>query len=169
MTQIACENLLVNTQESALVQLFASVTGFDIEDGTLTLTGTGNSTLLTYVEGLTDLEGTSWRATGVNNGQGAVSTTDLTPKLTASFGANSAFTGSGVCNQVGGQYRTSGTNGLTIADLESTEQDCGDDGNALESQYLAALGKVTTYEIAGDKLTLRDDGGAAQATFTRTR
>jgi len=169
MTQIACANPLVNAQESALVQLFGSVTGFDIEDGTLTLTGRANATLLTYAEGLTDLEGTSWRASGVNNGKGALSTTDLTPKLTAAFGADGAFTGSGVCNQVGGHYTTSGTNALTIAELESTEQDCGADGNALESQYLAALGKVTTYEIAGDKLTLRDDGGAAQATFTRAR
>ena len=36
---------------------------------------------------------------------------------------------------------------------------------ALESEYLAALAKATTYDISGDTLTLRDAGGAMQATY----
>ncbi len=43
---------------------------------------------------------------------------------------------------------------------------CADDVMTLESQFTAALAKVTTYSICGNTLTLTDAGGSTQATFT---
>lgn len=169
MTQIACADPLVSAQESGLVQLFGQVTGFSIDNDTLTLTGTGRTTLLTYTAGLGGLEGTTWRASGVNNGSGAVATSTLTEKLTATFAPNGQFSAFGGCNSLSGTYETSGTDGLTITNLVGTKISCGPETDALETQYTAALEAVTRYAIAGDKLTLRDSAGATQATFTRTR
>ena len=46
--------------------------------------------------------------------------------------------------------------------------DCDADAMALESEYVAALGKAATYEITGDRLTLRDASGAMQVTYVLT-
>jgi heat shock protein HslJ len=37
--------------------------------------------------------------------------------------------------------------------------------DALESQYSAALGKVASYAISGDDLTLRNAAGETQVTY----
>lgn len=165
MTQMACVSPVLQAQETAVVQLLPQVTGFRSADGTLTLTGTGDASLLTYGAGLAGLEGTSWKATGVNNGRGAVEGTALTDNLTAVFGTGGAFTGFGGCNDLSGSYTTSGGDGLTITGLAGTTKACAPDVGALEARYVAALGRVTTYEISGDTLTLRDSEGAMQATF----
>ena len=36
-----------------------------------------------------------------------------------------------------------------------------------ENQYTAALAKVTTYQLEGNQLTLRDADGATQVTYTQ--
>jgi len=165
MTQMACVSPVLQAQEAAVIQLLPQVTGFRSADGTLTLTGIGDATLLTYAAGLAGLEGTSWKATGVNNGVGGLEGTALTDNLTAAFGAGGAFTGFGGCNDLSGSYATSGSDGLTITGLAATTKACAPDVDALETQYVAALRQVATYEISGDRLTLRDSGGAMQATF----
>ena len=38
--------------------------------------------------------------------------------------------------------------------------------NTLENRYLTALGRVTTYDIAGTSLTLRAASGDTQVTAT---
>jgi heat shock protein HslJ len=43
---------------------------------------------------------------------------------------------------------------------------CDQDVMDLEAQYVAALEAARTYEWSGDTLTVRDDEGAMQATFT---
>jgi heat shock protein HslJ len=168
MTQKACADAAVNAQESALVALFPQVTGFNVDAGTLTLTGSGGATLLTYTAGLGGLEGTAWQATGVNNGKGGVESTALTESLTATFDPSGAFSGFGGCNSLSGTYKTSGSNGLTITNLVGTKISCGGETDALETQYTAALEAVSTYEIAGNQLTLRNSAGAIQASYTRT-
>ena len=36
-----------------------------------------------------------------------------------------------------------------------------------ENQYFAALANVTTYQLEGNQLTLRDADGATQVTYTQ--
>lgn len=166
MTQMACPGAVLTAQETAVVQLLPQVNGFSATADTLTLTGAGGAELLTYAAGLTGLEGTSWTATGVNNGTGGVETTALIESLTATFAADGAFSGFGGCNTVSGTYQTSGGSGLTITGLTSTKKACAADVDTLESQYIAALGRVTSYAISGNALTLRADDGAIQASYT---
>jgi heat shock protein HslJ len=114
---------------------------------------------------VTGLTGTSWIATGVNNGAGAVGATSTTSDLTATFGTQGAFRGFGGCNTLSGSYAVTGAHGLTITDVASTLKACTPEVGALEQQYTAALGRVATYELSGDRLTLRDAAGATQVTF----
>lgn len=165
MTRMACTDPDVQAQETAVVQQLAEVTGFTVANEHLTLTGDDGTTRLTYAAGLSGLEGTAWQVTGVNTGT-AVESSALTEKLTATFGAAGAFNAFGGCNTMAGMYETTGTAGLTISGLASTMMGCGADVSTLEGQYSAALGQVTTYEISGEQLTLRNADGATQVTAT---
>ena len=115
---------------------------------------------------MSTLAGTSWQATGINNGKEAVVSQEGTEKVTATFGADGTISGSGGCNTYSGPYTTSGTDQITIGALASTEMACPEPAMEIEQMYFAALGTVATYQIDGTTLTLRDADGATQASFT---
>ena len=52
-----------------------------------------------------------------------------------------------------------------MTDLVSTQKACTTGVDALEAQYSAALGHVTTYALVGDELTLRNGAGEPQVTY----
>ena len=115
---------------------------------------------------MSTLAGTSWQATGINNGKEAVVSQEGTEKVTAQFGADGTLSGSGGCNTYSGPYTTSGADQITIGALASTEMACPEPAMEIEQMYFAALANVATYQIEGTTLTLRDAGGATQAAFT---
>ena len=166
MTQMACADPALTAQEAAVMQLLPTVTGYTVSGTTLTLTESPGRSLLVYTAGAATLAGTSFDVTGVNNGRGAVETTALTRALTARFLADGSFQAFGGCNELTGTYRTSGAAGLAIGPLTSTHKACTEEVDALEAAYVAALGRVSTYELVGGRLTLRDPGGATQVTAT---
>jgi len=166
VTQMACADPAVEAQEKAILAGMPNVQTYAEDSSGLTLKGADDKTLFTYTAGLASLEGTAWKATGVNNGKDAVVSAAGTEKLTAMFGPGGQFSGFGGCNQLTGTYTTSGKDGLTITGLGSTKMMCEDDVMALEQEYIAALGKVATYQISGDKLNLRDSTGATQVDYT---
>ena len=164
MTLRACPEP-VAAQESAIVEalpLVASFTG----DGTLALLDADGTTLLTYAPGLSSLAGTSWQATGINNGKEAVVSQAGTEKVTATFGEDGTVSGSGGCNTYSGTYTTTDPDGITIGPVAATEMACPAPAMEIEGMYFAALGSVTTYQIEGNTLTLRDASGATQVAFT---
>ncbi len=167
MTQRACTSAAVMTQETAITQQLPQVTAYRIEGNTLTLSGNGND-LFVYSHVSNALPGTSWKVTGVNNGKGAVESTALTEKLTASFDDENTFKGFGGCNQLTGPYKGGSSGTVTIGPLTSTKKTCGTAADQLESQYNAALSHVTTYEIQGTTLTMRDASNATQVTAQRS-
>ena len=165
MTLKACTDDAVSKQEQSIVKLLPAVASFTGGDQ-LTLQDKSGSTLLIYKPGAAGLEGTSWIATGVNNGTSAVESNTLTNTITAKFAAGGALSGFAGCNDYNATYSTSGSDGLTITAVATTRKACDDAAMKLEAHYTTALGKVATYKISGDTLTLRDSGGATQATFT---
>lgn len=167
-TLVGCVGTLAS-QDAAVRTLLPEVTRVQISAGRLILGGAGTGDLLTYAAGLARLEGTSWVATGVNNGADAVVTTALTDHLTASFRPDGIFSGFGGCNTIAAAYATSPPHALRITHLATTAMACAADVDALENDYVAALGRVTNYEISGDELTLRDGGGAIQAAYRLAR
>jgi heat shock protein HslJ len=164
MTQKACVSPTLTAQESAITAQLPTVSAYRITGTVLTLTGNENGELFTYTAAPTSLRGTTWNVTGVNNGKGAVETTGLTEKLTATFGKDNSFSGFGGCNQLRGTYTLSGTTGVKIGPLAATKKTCGTAVDQLESQYVSALSRATKYELAGTTLTLRDKSNATQVT-----
>lgn len=166
MTLMACTDPAVDAQEKAVIAGLGAVASFRGGPGSeLVLLDASGATLLTYGPGLRGLAGTSWRATGINNGKGAVAGTADTDKVTAVFGEAGDLSGSAGCNNYRGTWTASGTDKLAIGPLATTKKLCEPPLNALEQQYLTALATVTTYQINGTTLTLRDETGAAQATY----
>ena len=88
------------------------------------------------------------------------------PERMAAFAKDGILSGFAGCNNYNATYVTSGTNSITVSNVATTRMACQGDAMTLEGEYLAALAKVTTYQITAGALTLRDGGGAAQATYT---
>jgi len=164
VTLKACTDDAASKQEQSILKLLPEVASFAGGDQ-LTLQDKSGSTLLVYKAGTAGLEGTSWIATGVNTGS-AVESNTLTNTITATFAANGALSGFAGCNDYNATYATSGSDGLTITAVATTRKACDEAAMNLEAQYTAALGNVATYKISGSTLTLRNSGGAIQASFT---
>jgi len=165
ITEVACTDDATTAQERAIVGGLSEIASFTAT-GQLALLDSAGAALMIYDPNSAALEGTSWTATGVNNGKGGVESTALTNTISAAFAAGAAISGFAGCNQYNGTYTTAGTDGLTISKVATTRKACAEDAMTLESQYTAALAKVTTYEISGNALTLRAADGATQAAFT---
>ncbi len=164
---VACVDPAAAAQEKAILAQLPKVAS--ATTGTqLVLKDAAGATLLTYRQGLSSLEGTAWHATGINNGNEAVVSSSLTETVTAMFGAADALSGFAGCNEYNATYTLSGTDAISITQVATTRKACAEDAMALESEYTAALGKAATYEISGDRLTLRDSSGAMQVTYVLT-
>jgi heat shock protein HslJ len=113
------------------------------------------------------LTGVTWRVTGVNNGREAVVSVVSGTQLTAVFGSDGRVSGNTGCNMYAGPYTLAGSN-ISIGPLISTRRAClSDEANAQEHAFLTALEASTTYELMGDRLTLRNAEGAMQVTMVR--
>ena len=113
------------------------------------------------------LTGTTWVATGINNGKQAVVSVAAGTEVTAVFGADGTLSGKAGCNQYSAAYTVDGSK-MTIQAPVSTWMFCGEPAGVMEQEqaYLAALTQVVTYNVDGDRLELRSADGALQADYT---
>ena len=167
MTEMACLGP-VGEQETAVIAALAKVATAEVASDNLVLKDAQGAELLTYAPGLAGLEGTSWTATGINNGKEAVVSDATTSAITAEFGTDNVLSGFGGCNSYTSTWTTTQPDGLTIGPLGSTLKLCEQEVQDTENQYFAAVAKVTTYQLEGNQLTLRDADGATQVTYTQT-
>jgi len=99
------------------------------------------------------LEGVQWKLVTLN-GQPPVANTNPTATFTAG-----QLGGSGGCNSYFGSYRISGS-ALTIGEMGMTEMYCTDPGVMdQETAFLAALGSVASFRMAGGQLELLNAAG----------
>lgn len=163
MTLAGCTSEELDAQERAVLAALPNVRTALASAGRLDLVDEDGAVLLTYAPGTTDLVGTSWVATGINNGAGAVVGTADTGKVTLAFGSDGTVSGSGGCNSFTGPYTLGGPDELTVGPVASTMKACQPESvMETEAQYFAALAKVVLYEVDGSTLTLRGEDGAAQ-------
>lgn len=160
MTLMACPADL-QAQELAVLAGLAATSSYTVDGETLTLSDAGDNVVATYTAAVTDLAGTAWQATGINNGAGAVVTTQTTAALTLRFGDDGTVSGFDGCGDFTGAY-TADDPALSFSALQPAPA-CE---SAEQAQYLAALDAVTAYRVDGDRLELRDDAGALQAGYT---
>ncbi len=110
------------------------------------------------------LTGTNWLVLSYNNGRGAVTTPQPETEMSAAFGDDGTISGSSGCNTFSGTYSVDGTT-LSIGPLSTTRLACAEPVMEQEQAYLDALQASTQYELASDRLTLRNDDGAIQVDY----
>ena len=113
------------------------------------------------------LTGPAWQVLSVNNGRGAVASVLPETQLDVTFGGHGIVSGNTGCNNYRGLYTVTGAT-IAFGPLVSTRRACPSEAaTAQEQAFLAALAASTRYEPRGDRLTLRDDGGAVQVDMVR--
>jgi len=163
MTMMACSGAAATQETDVLANLALVDTFTNAAQLRLKM---GESTVLTYKADATGLTGSSWVASGINNGKGGVVSDANISKVTAKFNADGGVSGSGGCNTYTASFTTTGSNGLKIGPAISTMMACEPTSiMTTEQQYFAALEKVATYQRDGNRLTLRDASGATQVTY----
>ena len=152
-------------QDTAVIAALDNVATAGVAADQLVLKDAQEAQLLVYTPGLAGLQGTSWIATGVNNGNQAVASSATVTTITAKFGQDNALSGFGGCNNYTSTWTTTNPDGLTIGPIGAQLVACEQEVQDTENQYFAALAKVTTYQLEGNQLTLRDAEGAVQVSF----
>ena len=155
-------------QDPAVIAALDKVATAGVAADQLVLKDGQGAQLLGYAPGLVGLQRTSWIATGVSNGNQAVASSATVATITAEFGQDNALSGFGGCNNYTSTWTTTAPDGLTIGPVGSQLRACEQDLMDTEQQYFAALAKVTTYQLEGNQLTLRDADGATQVTYAQT-
>jgi heat shock protein HslJ len=114
------------------------------------------------------LADTSWEVISYNNGRGGVVSVIIDTRISARFGADNQVTGSAGCNDYSGTYQIGGSS-LSFGPLGSSMRACGEPEGIMqqESEYLAALQSASTFELDGNRLTIRDGSGSTAAIMSR--
>lgn len=100
----------------------------------------------------------NWRLTQINGAsviQGS--------EITAIFGDGGNLSGSAGCNNYNAGYQIGGNN-LTINQITTTQQTCGEPAGVMEQEslYILVLGSATGFEVQGQMLSIRSARGQLQ-------
>ena len=168
MTRMACVAPR-DAVERAMTAALESTAGYAVIGNALEVTDAEGNTLLRFRAAVTrGLVGTTWVATGINNGRsGVVSSVALeAARVTATFAGDGRITGFGGCNGFGGSYALDGGS-IQIGPLTAMRKACIEPEGVgeLEGWYFAALERVATWSIREDRLQLRDGEGALQVDY----
>lgn len=160
-TQMACAPDVLKQAEAFMAAL-ASASAYYVADGQLHLLAADRSVLATLAPQSKQLAGTSWRATGVNNGKGAVASVVAGSTLTLDFDADGRASGTAGCNRFTAGYEARPDRGeLRFSAPATTRMLCPDAGvMAQEQMFLDALQSVATMRMEGSRLELRRADGA---------
>jgi len=151
--------------EQQFTKALASAASYAVDEDSLTLFDANGVSVVVYtVLQPTPLVGTTWKATGINNGTQAVVSTLASASVTAQFGADGTVSGSGGVNRYRAGYTTSGPS-IAIQAHAVTKLAGPADAMQQEAAYFSALAKAAKYTVDGTTLTLRDSSGATQVTY----
>jgi heat shock protein HslJ len=161
-TLIGCDTPLAE-QEARYTAALLAATAYQLTGNTLTIDHPGGVLRFEKLQPTPDqaLEGITWQLTTFVTGEVASSLFADT-RITAQF-AGGKLSGEAGCNSYSGGYTVTG-NGITVGELGATKMACAADVMAQEQAFLQALGAATTFQIAGDTLTIDHPGG--QLVFT---
>jgi heat shock protein HslJ len=168
MTMMACPED-VTQQANAFMAALTGAKRYRVGAGKLELLDAEGAVLATLAKQVSELAGTSWKATGINNGKGGVVSVTTGSTVSLAFGADGKASGSAGCNRFTAGYTAEGSS-LRFAPAAVTRMMCPQEGvMEQEAAFLKALESVTTSRVEADRLELRTADGALAATFMRER
>jgi heat shock protein HslJ len=166
MTRMACPEERMQ-QADAFMAALSGVKRYRVGSGKLELLGADGAVLATLAKQVRDLAGTSWQATGINNGKGAVASVVPGSRVSLAFGTDGRVSGFAGCNNFTGSYAAEGSS-LRLGPAAVTRKMCADAGvMQQEAAFLKALESASTPSVEADGLELRTADGALAAAFTR--
>ena len=112
------------------------------------------------------LEGTLWRLAEYEGPDGKSVPVPQAITASATFDAGTV-SGNAGCNDYTGGYTVDGDN-LTIGTLAATKKACGPAETAVETAFLATMGKVATYAVSAGSLELKTTGENVGLKFEAT-
>jgi heat shock protein HslJ len=130
-----------------------------IVDDSLQLFDANGELLAEFVPQLTALADTRWIVTGYNNGKQAVVSIGPDTSMTLEFDSENAISGTAGCNSFRGSYSSDSDN-LTVGEIAATRRLCEDVVMAQEKLFLEALNRSASWRVEGNRLEIRDVGGA---------
>jgi heat shock protein HslJ len=164
VTEMACMDDGVMESEAAYLAAYVQVDAFELNDGTLVLTGPAIELTFAAQEPEPDAEvvDTDWLLDALVSGSGddaAVSST--WGESTLRFGDDGRLMGDTGCNAFGGEYELDGDR-LLVGPIDVTDMACDDGLMTQEEQVLGVLdsGEVA-LSVDGSSLTLTAPDGRA--------
>jgi heat shock protein HslJ len=165
-TQMACPPEVMKQAEAFAASLAGAKT-FRVGAGQLQLIGVDGAILSTFAAQSQSLAGSSWRATGINNGKGGVASPVADSRVTLSFASDGKVSGSGGCNNFTSTWKAAG-NSLAFTPAAATRRMCDAPGvMAQEQAFFKALESVATTRMEGDGLEMRTAQGALAVALVR--
>ena len=166
-TRMACPPE-VEAQARAFLAALTGAKAYRVQGARLELFSGDGATLATLAAQPLVLAGTSWRATGINNGRQAVASVANGTTVTLSFGADGDASGQGGCNRYSGHYEATGSR-ISIGSIAVTAMACAEPPGVMEQEqaFLKALGTASSVHFEGDRLELRTGDGALAVGFVR--
>jgi len=165
VTMMACAPP-VSEQERQYLNDLSTVTGFQLDDESLRLLDKDRKVVLEYtlIKPLA-LEGTLWRAVGINNGRGGVESMATTQLATARF-EDGKVSGHAGCNTFTASYEITDDQ-ISMGPAMTTRMHCAEPDGIMdqEQQYLAALSRAQVFELTDNGLKLRDENGSLQVNY----
>lgn len=155
-------------QEGQFLKLLQRSKNYQIVDGELRMLDADGKTVMTFVPRIEpSLTSTVWKAIGVNNGKGGVSSLRKDTEINAEFTAEGRVSGTSGCNSYSGGYKLEGTS-IVFSSMAGTRKMCAEPEGVMEQEmkFLQALEKSAVYSIHEDRLELRDASGALQVSFS---
>jgi heat shock protein HslJ len=159
-TQMACVPE-VDEQARAFMQALLGAADLRMTGDELSLLDAEGKALATFSAQSQRLAGTSWRATGINDGKGGVVSVLAGTHVTLEFGDDGQqATGWSGCNRYTSRVTTNDT-ALGFESPAATRKACPQPGvMEQERTFLDALASVATSRLEGDRLELRRADGA---------
>jgi heat shock protein HslJ len=165
-TQMACPPEIMAQASAVTTALMATRTYRDTGQR-LELLGADGKTVAVYKAQATQIAGTAWEVTGINNGKGGVASLVADTHVTLEFGAEGRASGTAGCNRYTAGY-TADKTALTFTPAAATRMMCAAPGVMEQEQaFLQALTRVATMRMEGDRLELRAAEGALMISARR--
>ena len=166
-TNMACPPDIMKQADGFMAAL-TSAARYRVSGGELRLLGGDGVLLATFAPQPQSLAGSSWRATGINNGKGGVVSVLADTTVTVSFAKDGKAAGSAGCNNFTSTYQEGG-GALKFTAVAATRRMCVTPGVMEQEQsFLKALESVATMRMEGDGLELRTRDGELAVALQRS-
>jgi heat shock protein HslJ len=160
-TRMLCsEHEGIMEQESAYLAALEMATAFEFEEDRMILLDSEGRRVVDYQLARTfELSETIWYLESITEGEAVVSILQGS-EITAYFAEDGTLSGLAGCNNYSGMYQVDEEMiQIELGPLTMMFCDQPDGVMDQEEAYLTALDSVTSYQIVGDRLVMRDEGG----------